>query len=141
MLFLAGLLLVELHFTAAGTEVRASEEFTISGSTPVAVYGDGLRGHCFVNDAYRAVPQGVLKLGGVGRSRMLRLPADGVPKRVVCSDHVLVVESRLVPLYRLIDTDRAVVLAALGLMIGTYLGWPLRSRRPLEGRPLEVSRG
>jgi hypothetical protein len=107
-----------------------------SGQKPVALYGAGRHGHCFVNDAYRAVPQGQLTPGGIGPTRMLRVPADGVPKRIQCSDHVRVIESRLVPLYRLIDSDRPVVLSAIGLLAGTYLGWPL-----WLWRPLKVNRG
>lgn len=131
-LFLAGLMLIELHFATSATEIGSGGQVLASGETSIALYGAGQRGHCFVNDAYRAVPQGSLRPGGIGTNRMLRVPVDGVPKRIQCSAGVRMVESRLVPLYALIDSDRPVILAAVGLLVSTYLGWPLWLWRPLE---------
>jgi hypothetical protein len=134
-LFVTSLILIELLFSMTARDVPSDRPYVVSGEVPVVLYGAGRPGHCFVDDAYRSVPQGTLKPGGVGRTRMLRIRADGAPKRIECSNHIRVIESRFVPMYALIDSERPIVLGAIGLLAGTYLGWPLRLRRRPEVSP------
>jgi len=130
-LVLGAVVLLEADLSVRPVRMRADRPHLASGSTPVGLFGEGEDTWCFVNDEFRSVPMGLPHLAA-DEPRMLRLPADGVPKRLACGNSARVVESRLVWLYPLAGQQWPPLLGALAAVVGAYAGWPLRRRRPVR---------
>jgi hypothetical protein len=127
---------IVVHVFATTTSLRPDDTYTADGSTPIVV-----RNHsgqeatvCTVPDRYAfRVPQaqdnGVLSPG-------VHIPAQGRPLTMDCMDRVLVTESRLVALHRVLYTTWPLVVPALMMLLtfnrgrlGRWLPSPLVNRR------------
>jgi hypothetical protein len=130
--YVVTIVMLYAYLLLSGHRIEPGDSYHTDGTTPLVIHGADRAAACYVGDHTLITAPIRERPRATSIRRGYHAVVDGVPKQINCGDTATVVESRLVSLSWLVESDWFFFLPVIPASVGFTVGWStwLVRRRP-----------